>query len=60
MKLRLDFHFGICLVVFTIKFFIYGHEVISVIKRKVIVPDPEYKTRNVQNLIKKRLLRDIH
>ena len=60
MKLRLDFHFGIYLVVFAIKFFIYGHEVISVIKPKVIVPNPEYKTRNFQNLIRKRLLRDIH
>ena len=31
-----------------------------VVKLNVIQPQPKYKTRNFQNLIKKRLLRDIH
>ena len=35
-------------------------EVICVIKSKAIQPQPKYKTRNFQNLIRKTLLKDIH
>ena len=57
--MRLDFlftdlcqHFGANLVVFALKVFINWH-VLHELQIK-------YKTRNFQNLIKKRLLRDIH
>ena len=35
-------------------------EVICALKSKVIEPQPKYKTRSFQNLIRKRLLRGIH
>ena len=72
MKLRLDFlfteisqHFGTDMVVFELEFLIHGHEkevryskVICAVILKIIQPQPKYKTRNFQNLIRKRLLRD--
>ena len=73
MKLRLcsffidlSQHFGIYLVVFALHFFIHGYggklwlKVISVVKSRVVQPQQKYKTRNFQNLIRKRLLREIH
>ena len=63
---RLDFlfkdlsqHFGIYLVVFALKLF-HRHEVRGDLTSKVIQPQPKYKNRNFQNLIRKRLLRDIN
>ena len=59
-------HYGIDLVVFPLKFFIHGrggegwHKAIYVVKLKVIQPQPKYKTRKFQNLIRKILLRGIH
>ena len=35
-------------------------EMICVIKSKVIQPQPKYKTISFQNLMRKRLLKDIH
>ena len=63
MKLRLDFVSEIFLnILGYIWVFIHRHgvrgEAIYVIKSKVIQPQPKYKTRDFENLI--RLLRDIH
>ena len=73
MELTLDFlftdlsqHFEIDLVFFALNFFIHGHgckrwrKAICVVKLKAIQPQRKYKTRNFWNLIRKRLLRDIH